>query len=130
MIETDSIIEQIKPCPELSVQGKIDHYRYAKHYLVDKWIQENYVDSFIGAMLLVFAMILSIGSCVFHLLEKNREKSNKITPAFSLIKTSFLKLVQNLVTRNTSFPKLFIESIIHKSKQRRFKTKNPCFRDL
>uniref|UniRef100_A0AC34RFR9 Uncharacterized protein n=1 Tax=Panagrolaimus sp. JU765 TaxID=591449 RepID=A0AC34RFR9_9BILA len=76
LTESDSVLSTIRPCPPLTAREKIAHYRYAKHYLAQYWIQENYRSSLIGAICLVCACFMSIGAVIFHFYEKRRENSN------------------------------------------------------
>ncbi|KAE9551225.1 hypothetical protein FO519_005558 [Halicephalobus sp. NKZ332] len=36
-IESNSLMETVRPCPPLSLKDQIEHYRYSKHYLAEKW---------------------------------------------------------------------------------------------
>uniref|UniRef100_A0A914CP31 Uncharacterized protein n=1 Tax=Acrobeloides nanus TaxID=290746 RepID=A0A914CP31_9BILA len=68
VVETDNLLEAIKPCPPLSLVEKFAQLSYAKHYKF-----QDRRSSIIGGVLLAIAIISAISSFLFSFYEKQRK---------------------------------------------------------
>lgn len=72
-IETQSLLATVQPCPQLSPQERLDHYRYTKQHLSEHWFERNINAGLIGAILIGFSIVGVIVAYLYHLCERDSD---------------------------------------------------------